>query len=201
MNESTRNGGATLARFFLAGPVHPVGEAENAPPMEQLKRDIESEVPSLTWRDVRETLAEKIEEALDISFGEIVVDAWVRSLALARYLDTSRYPPDETVVTHLAEHTVYTKLSPSIDIFLGERKLRSIPVNVTLSLKLEGGIVTIRGGKILELQTGRGQASGALSVGGVKVAEKKLEPVELAGALTFEEGRKLRPAAGDAGTS
>ena len=188
-----RNGEPTLARFFLADTGDPIARAEAGRPIEELRRDLAEQAPSLPWLDVRETLSEKIEEALDISFGEILVGAWVRSLALARYLDSSKYPPDQTVVTHLAEHTVRTTLNPSIDVFLGERQLPSIPVNVTLSLHLKGGIVTIRGGKILELHTGSGEASGKVSVAGVAIATKELEPIEFPGEFTFEEGRPLQP--------
>lgn len=183
----------TLARFFLADTSDPLARAEAGRPIEALRRDLAAQAPSLAWPDVRETLREKIEEALDISFGEILVHAWVRSLALARYLDSSKYPSDRTVVTPLSKHTVRTTLSPCIAVFLGERQLPSIPMDVTLSLHLKGGIVTIRGGKILELHTGSGEASGKVSVAGVPIATKELEPIEFPGEFTFKEGRQLRP--------
>lgn len=112
---------------------------------------------------------------------------------LAKYLDPSRYPPDQTIVAHLAEHTVKTTQRPSIAILVDNHPVKTIPMEVSVSVLVKGAILTIQNGAVVRLETGTCQAAGKITLAGVTLAQKEAEPVALPGELRFATGKGLKP--------
>jgi hypothetical protein len=58
------------------------------------------------WSEVRQEVAKRLAEILDIELSDIVVAAWEKAQEFRGYADPEQHPPDETIMTELAEHTV-----------------------------------------------------------------------------------------------
>lgn len=185
----------TVGQFLLGSSRKTGKRAGASAPVRELKRTLKHQKAPIPWRSARATAEQKIREALDIDLEDLLVSTWARSLALAKYLDPTKYPPDQTIAAHLAEHTVKARLKPTVEVLFNDQVVGNIPLDVTLSLLVKGGIVTIKGGRILSLATGTCQAKGKVAIAGTTIAEKKLQPLKLPGDLDFGKGREINPEA------
>jgi len=198
-NEEANRGGrvmtyaSTVAELLLGSSPVDMKRAEAGASLSALKNALAKEARSVRWSDARDAAASKVREALDVDCGELLLSSWVRSAMLAKYLDTSRYPPDQTILAHLADHTVKMHLTPSVEILVNEQPVGTIPIDVSLALTIKGGILVIKGGKILEFRSGTCLAMAKALVAGVPVAELKGDPVDLPGVVRFGDGKQLEP--------
>ena len=168
--------------------------AADSEPIAALKDALARHATAIPWATAQHAVEEKIADALTIDAGGLLLATWLRSALLVKYLDSSRYPPDQTILAHLAEHTIEMKLQPKIEVYSGQLLITTIPVKAIVSATVKGFILTIKGGHVLQMTTGNCQAKGQLSVAGVVVTEKKSKVVELPGVIRFGEGRRITAA-------
>ncbi len=186
------NASATVAEWLLDEGRSHLEQMTDSQPIAEIKRAIAEHAAAVPWPTARQQVEQKIEEALKVDVGSLLIAAWLRPALLVKYLDSSRYPAGETILAHLGEHTVEIALKPSIGVYVGQLLVKEIPVKASLSLTLKGFILTIKGGQVLQMTTGTCQAKGQVAVAGVTVAEKKSRSVELPGVIRFGgEGRRI----------
>ena len=127
-------------------------------------------------------------DMLDIKILDIMVKAWNKYKILLKYLDKEKYPPEETFLVPLAEHTIKSEHHPSIDILINDKPVGKIEFSITFSIMLEGIILKIQDGKIKGITTGTCKGKGTLACENVVILEKKTESIPLPGSIDLGEG-------------
>ena len=130
-------------------------------------------------------LAPKIGELFDIPIPDVLLGSWKKATEVQALLYKSKASPDETFFAGLAEHTINSEHHPYIEITLKGQPLRRIEFIVRLFLKLNGFVLKIQKGDIKEIQTGTCEVGGTLEYEGVRIAEKRLEPISLPGSVVL----------------
>lgn len=145
------------------------------------------------WPVVIDMVAKKIGDITDIKVIDIMETAWSKYRGLLKYLDRGKYPPGETYLVALAEHTVKSEHHPCIDILVNDKTVGKIEFDVAVSFKLEGIVLKIRDGKIREVLTGTCRGRGTLKCEGCVVIEKKIDAIPLPGVISLGEGVPIAP--------
>lgn len=135
-----------------------------------------------------EFLIMKLCEALDIEIGHILVWGWRKRGEIIQYRDKQN-PPGGFHRVPLLEHTLVSRHSPTLQpIIEGVPLPVKLRFDITLKLKLQGAILVIRDGKIMEIKPGLCSGSGTIEYTGFTILEKKTAPIGLPGAIAFKQG-------------
>ena len=181
----------TVKQFFAAGDVS----------AEQLARLAQSE----SFKSLRETLSRKaagfklpesfyeqmfkqVLDLMDLRIPEQMGSAWSRYQELRKYRDPEEYPPDETFLVPLAEHTIHLDYAPSIEALVNDVSLGEVSFAVSLETTLKGAILKIQAGRILEIAVGSCEAKGSIAWEDVTLLERETEPIALPGVMDLEDG-------------
>lgn len=181
----------TVKQFFAAGDVS----------AEQLAKLAQSE----SFKSLRETLSRKavgfklpesfyeqmfkqVLDLMDLRIPEQMGSAWSRYQELRKYRDPEEYPPDETFLVPLAEHTIHLDYAPSIEPLVNDVSLGEVSFAVSLEATLKGAILKIQAGRILEIAVGSCEAKGSIAWEDVTLLERETEPIALPGVMDLEDG-------------
>lgn len=121
-------------------------------------------------------------DVLGADLGGVIGSALTKNQKIAAAIAKTENDPKAEEVVTLADHKLESTYEPSVDVIVDERKITSIPFEVKLETKVEGGLVVVKGGEIVAVRTGRGTITATLKCEGVQVAEKKVD-YELAGVM------------------
>src|SRR5262249_5814209 len=146
------------------------------------------QIPSLRWLDVQEDLYQGIGDALDIGLSDVLLGGWVKYRELQKYHDATQYPPEKNFEVPLSTHSIASTHKPYVEIRLGDKVLDRLTFEVDLRLKLNTALLTIRGGKIVEIGPGSGWAKGSVRLGPKQLFGMKTRKLELPGKIDFPEG-------------
>lgn len=180
----------TLSQFFAAAKgLSPkrLSLIESSEAIASLKEILRKEA-RVKWPAALGKIAEKVPDILDIGVPDILVSAWSKSRLLAKYRDREKYPPQETFLVPLAEHTINSEHHPFLEILVNGKSVGKIKFTITLSLKLEGIVLKIQDGRIREAATGTCQGKGALKYENHVILEKAAGSISLPGSIDLGEG-------------
>ncbi len=171
-----------------------------------LETDIKSQLPKVSLGSVQKEMGAKIGEVLNVGLDEVLASAWKKYKGLQEYTDPAKHPPEETALVPLAKHAIKSAHKPHVDLKIKNTLIGSIQLEVLLLLQLEGVVLKVQAGRILDLRGGACQASGSLkcqlkSKAGVKdiLSLKKETPkFQLPGAFDLGAGIPIPPAGGQA---
>lgn len=184
----------TLADFFLMDEKtlskDQRSSIETSSQIKELKKNLQKEAESLKWPPILDQVADKIADLLNnITIKDIMLRAWNKYHYLDKYLDKSKYAPDETILVPLAEHTIKSKHHPSIEILVNDHIVDEIKLDITVVFKLKGIMLTIKDGKIRQIQTGTCKVSGTVKCEQMILAKKELGTISLPGKISLgDEG-------------
>ena len=130
-------------------------------------------------------LAPKIGELFDIPIPDVLLSSWKKATEVQALLYRSKGSPDETFFAGLAEHTINSEHHPSVEIKIKEQTVKKIEFTMRLFFKLNSFVLKIQKGDIKEIQTGTCEAGGTLEYEGVRIAEKRFEPISLPGSVNL----------------
>lgn len=187
--------GIALKDFFdLSAPAPArLAAPEYTKEIASLKNTLAKRAPLVTWPVALEEILKKTEDLLDITVLEIAGAAWGKYQVLRRYADTKNYPPDETAVVPLATHTIRSIHQPYVEILVGDQPVGKVHFEIDLEVTLEGVLLSIRGGKIVEMRVGSCQAKGSVSCEGAVVAEEETKSWLLPGTIPLGDGISIAP--------
>ena len=137
------------------------------------------EVKGIKWMATVPDLAPKVCELLDIKIPDVLTVAWKKVADIQAVLEKSKKTPDETIYLELAQHTINSEHTPSIDVKIKGATVKKIELLIQLGFNLKGFLLKVQNGAITEMQTGQCEAKGTIKYGGLTIAEKKLEPIKL----------------------
>ena len=183
----------TLRDFLLARTEEAREAVEKSPAGAKLKEAV-GKLPGIEWGTVAKEIEAKLGEVLDVDIVGVLLGGWKKYRQLQQYRDTTKYPPEETILLSLTEHSIASAHHPKIEILAGEVPVGTLEFTITLALKLEGIVLKVRGGKIREIVAGRCRGKGTLECAGVALLEKETERFELPGRVSLGDGIEI-PAA------
>jgi len=123
--------------------------------------------------------------AFNIQIGDLLHRSWEQVNDFREAVAEGRHDREAVAVIPLTEHAIATTHTPSLDLFLGRKRLARLPLQIELNLLLNGVAVELRGGRIAGLRTGHCAGQGAVTVAGVPIVEQETPPIHLPGRLAF----------------
>jgi hypothetical protein len=114
-------------------------------------------------------------ELLNIDLGSVIGSALTKNRAVFDALRSTAEKPGAEAVVPLADHTLTSAYSPAVDIVVDAATVTSIPFRVVLATTIEGGLLVIRGGRMVAVRAGRVRLSASLACEGVRIAEHEAE--------------------------
>jgi hypothetical protein len=144
------------------------------------------------WPSIVSGLGDKVGELFDVDVGLLLVSAWRKYGELKEYADPKKHGPDESILVPLGKHTLKVAYSPYLEVLFNDRPLGKLVFDVTLSLDLEGFVLTIQNGKIMKVRTGTCQGSGKIEFHDRTLLKKALTKFSLPGSIELKEGISLR---------
>ena len=157
-----------------------------------VKASLMKEVPQMRWVETVSGVVEKFDDLLNIRITDIMVSAWNKYGVLRKYADKEKYPPNETILVPLAEHTIKSDHQPFIEILKNDRCVAKIEFTVNIVLKLEGIILKLQDGKIKEIRTGDIKGEGTVKYGGFVILNKDAGSLSLPGTIDLGEGVSIQ---------
>lgn len=142
----------------------------------------------MRWPVAFEHVVDQLPEMLDISLRDILAGAWNKHKALLKYLDRNQYPPGQTVQVPLAKHVVNSEHRPSINVLVNGAPIGRVEFKVTVTLLLEGIVLSIRDGRIIGATTGKCKGKGAVRCENQLIMEKAPESFPLPRSIDLGSG-------------
>jgi hypothetical protein len=148
----------------------------------------------IQWGAVRDTLFDKTVEMLDIPLLTFLSPAWKKYKEIMEYADAEKYPPNETDMVYLAEHTITVEHHPYLQMTYRGVALKDVKLTFTLEaeLTLQGVILKIQNGKIIGIKGGSVRGSGELSLEDQSIFKQEFGHYDLPGSIDLGDGISLR---------
>lgn len=127
---------------------------------------------------LRNEIAAKLQESLDIPLSTILMRAWNQARELEKALDSTRQS-DETVLLPLFDHTIDSTHQPYVEILRNNKPITKIAFAVDLRFILEGIVLRIKKGEIREVLAGKIKMSGTVKFHDFVIIEKDFEPIQV----------------------
>jgi hypothetical protein len=181
----------TLQHFFFHSDediVHKFKNIESEDAILQLKDKIAKEVRGADWLGIFSNIADNVKSLFDINVSTLMSTAWNKYRFLLKYLDREKYPPDQTFLVSLAEHTIKSEYRPCIEIYVDQQLFRKVKFLITILITFEGLTLKIRDGRILEIRTGTCMGKGSFSCENCLILERKTAPFQLPGIIDLGDG-------------
>ena len=154
--------------------------------MARAKQAIEKELSTFQIPQAfYEMLIMKLCEAMDLKIGKLLVDGYKKHQEIIQYRD-KKNPQEGYHEVTLLEHTLESKHSPKVVVIINKQPRFRLTFNITLKLKLSGGKLYIRDGKIWKASTGSVKGSGTIDYEGFTILKKETESYDLPGMHPFE---------------
>jgi len=153
-----------------------------------LRNNLAQKTRGITWPLAFGDILQGIEEVLKVKLEDILVGAWKKTRELRKYRDPEKYPPTETVLLHLVEHTINSELHPALEVVVNDLAVEKIQLIIKLALNFNGIILKIKGGKIIEILPGSCKGTGNLSWGKFVLLEEQTKTFTLPQSIKLGEG-------------
>jgi hypothetical protein len=186
------NGAYTLKEFFSTGAKSGSAEVkskiEKTDQIAALREKILNAMGKSGWPVTLDEIYRKAVDLLDISVLDLLVGAWNKYQALKKYGDKGRYPPTQSVIVPLSEHTVKSEHRPYIEILVNDEPAGKITFEITLSFTVRGVMLLIQDGKIKNVKTGEVKGKGTLKCEGALLLAQESRPIPLPGSVDLGDG-------------
>lgn len=134
---------------------------------------------TIPWPAAVEAAADLVGVLLDTPFAPPLQKVYAESKVVQRYLDRDAYDPEEAIVVELAEHTVETSRSPSLDVTVNGAKVGALTIDIAITLVLKGLVLTVQDARIKKVSPGTCVGTGTISLYGKTLAKREAEPIKL----------------------
>lgn len=183
---------ATLATFFGITPADAADsetsqEPKEGSPARRIEESLDESLKDRVALVSTAALLTAIGVFLDIPLKEILVNAWNEGELFKKYTDPENFDPEKEVPIVLKTHEVESTHKPRIDVELNGETIHSIEFELMVKLILEGVVVTLRGGQIVDIRSGTIKGGSKLTWEGLILFDLETELMELPGKLAFAE--------------
>lgn len=164
---------------------------DNAKSTAELKENLAKKSKLIQWDAVKEVLAEKTVEMLDIPVVRILFPAWKKYREIMEFANPEKHPPGETSLVSLVEHTVKTEHHPYLQVSYHGLEFPKIEFTLSAELTLQGIVLRIQDGKIKEIKEGTIEGKGSLLLEKESVLERPFGSYDLPGKVDLGGGIPL----------
>ena len=140
------------------------------------------------WKMAQGNLNQHLARVMDIDVIGLLVDGWNKSRELRKYRDETAYPPDEVVVVALSKHKLESQHKPHLELVVADRPVGRVSFQIDLALAIDGAQLTIQGGRIKRIATGKTSGTGTIRCEGVIVGQKEAKLGALPGQIDLGNG-------------
>lgn len=147
-------------------------------------------------------VVDRIHQVFSLPFYKVLAAAWRRHPACRAYCDPEQFPPGESHVVELAEHTVGWECEPAVEVLAdglstaGAGRLAELDFEVELESAVHAGLLTIRDARFIKMEAADLVLSATVRLKGFTIARYEV-PVQLPGALRFgDDGEPICPDGG-----
>ena len=184
----------TLSDIFAAADTDTWrAQLDSSPGFEGLAATLAGQTDMMDRTATLQAIATKLPDLLGIDVGKVLVGGWKKSEELRRYADPEQYPPDETMLVELIQHSIRSSHAPHLDFMIRDTQVSRIDFELDMELDVDGAVLTIRDGKIWALSVGTCLASGELTCGGHSIMKKKAEPIDIPGTYELAQPVQIAP--------
>lgn len=170
----------TLAAFFL--PENGTEGGKEILDAAKLEDQIKG-LPEAGFGGREGVLFEALRSALDLPFLDIILKAWGGLEELQDTLGQGGDGSEVELVKPLVKHSIRSEHKPRLEVLYENTLLAEIVIDVELTAELEGFVLHIKGGHIVEIATGSITAGGKLGIAGKTLLELSSSPYALPGRL------------------
>ena len=143
--------------------------------------------PDFSWPVETATIAEKLGEALEVRFADILAGAWGERPEIRYAMKQSLHLPGEALHVPLAGHRLTSAHEPSVELVADGKVVRSLTFGLEVSLQTEDAVLTIRDGRVDAVSAGTGLGAGQLDQDGTVLIERYSQKFDLAGKVSRDE--------------
>jgi len=161
---------------------------DDHPKLQEIQKAVQKELRSVDMFALNGALLNKVASMLDAPFVHALAGGWSKCGEILKYRDREKYRPEDTFLVALAEHTVSSEYRPSIDMLINNVPLKTLAFVVTLGIDVKGFQLEIQDAKIRRVRTGTWLGSGQVTLDGMQIYRKELQPVALPGVVHLGEG-------------
>ena len=187
----------TLREFFTTGTRFGAPEVkskiEKSDHMASLREKILTTMGKTGWPMALEEIYKKAGDLLDISILDLLISGWNTHRGLKKYRDKEKYPPTQSILVPLAEHTVKSEHRPYVEILINDEPVGTIAFEVALTFAARNVILLIQDGKLKSVKTGEIKGKGAFMCEGGILLEQNFRQVPLPGSVDLGDGVPLLP--------
>jgi hypothetical protein len=186
----------TLKDFFDVSDLTPqhLAALESNAKLTSLRDVLSRRAPDVTWPAALGEITRKTDDLLQVNIPEVAAAAWNKYQVLRKYSDPEKYSSCETIMVPLATHTIRSVHKPYVEILAGDEPVGRVDFEIDLELVLEGVLLSIRGGKIVEMRIGSCQGKGSASCEGIVLAKRETKSFLLPGSIALKDGIPIAPA-------
>ncbi len=149
--------------------------------------------PGAYWSAAATHVSDALAQALQQPITTLLAAAWNRYRPFLKYCDAKRYPPETSIEETLLTHTIRSTLQPRVRVFLDGDHIGDVNFEATIEIELEGGILTIQGGRFRELRPGRCSAGGTLKCEQAEIVKLTSQQLPLPGVVKLGDGIPIAP--------
>jgi hypothetical protein len=157
-----------------------------------LKAEIAKKSRLVKWDVVSDVLLDRVVEMSDIPVAKILMAAWKKYREIEQFADPQAYPPEDTELVSLVEHTVESEHKSSLEVLFKGVRVKVIDFTVATELTVEGVVLRIKGGRVIAIEAGNVKGKASLAMDSRIVVEKPFASIPLPGKIDLGEGVPLR---------
>jgi ABC-type transport system involved in cytochrome bd biosynthesis fused ATPase/permease subunit len=158
-----------------------------------LKEELAKESKLIQWSIVREVLIDKTIGMLDIPVLIFLSPAWKKYKEIMEFADTNKYPPNETELVSLADHSITVEHHPYLQVTYRGVALKNAKLTFTLEAELivQGVVLKIQNGKIIAIEAGTVKGNGKLLLEDQLIMNQEFGSYRLPGRIDVGDGISL----------
>lgn len=161
---------------------------EKVDQVSSLREKISTAVGKAVWPVAFDEIARKALSLLEIRVTDILLGAWNKYQGLKKYLDKDRYPPTQSVLVPLAEHTVKSQHQPYVEILVNDEVAARVTFQVDLAFTVRGVLLLVQDGRIKSVKTGEIKGKGTVKCEQALLLEQDFRTVSLPGTIDLGDG-------------
>lgn len=153
-----------------------------------LREKISGAVGKTVWPNAFDEISRKTTDLLDMSLIDLLLGAWNKYQGLKKYLDKEKYPPTQSILVPLSEHTVRSEHRPYVEALINDEIIATITFHVALVFTVRGVLLLVQDGKIKSVKTGEIKGKGTVKCEEALLLEQDFRTISLPGTVDLGEG-------------
>ena len=136
--------------------------------------------PVVAWPGVLPQIAEGILAFLAVPVSTLAVSAYQKHRRIQAAIRETAGSPGAPQVVQLMEHTIRSKLEPTVDIEVNGVTKTLLRLELAAEISVEAVTAVVQSGQVVDIAPGSATAKATLSANGVELAKAETQPVDLA---------------------